>query len=93
MAKGEGADQYSNNSLLTNKPVNPDVVKLAGKVSWLMYSFMNNNISSKCVCMNVQPELNWRGRRLWLNSDSKEVERFDNILMSNFLYVQPNQLV
>ncbi|CAB1350464.1 unnamed protein product [Coregonus sp. 'balchen'] len=31
MAKGEGAEQYSNTSLLTNKPVNPDVVKLAGK--------------------------------------------------------------
>ncbi|KAM9416200.1 sodium-dependent lysophosphatidylcholine symporter 1-B-like isoform 1-T1 [Salvelinus alpinus] len=31
MAKGEGADQYSNNSLLTNKPINPEVVKLAGK--------------------------------------------------------------
>ncbi|XP_036809498.1 sodium-dependent lysophosphatidylcholine symporter 1-B [Oncorhynchus mykiss] len=31
MAKGEGTEQYSNNNLLTNKPVNPDVVKLAVK--------------------------------------------------------------
>ncbi|KAK6327969.1 hypothetical protein J4Q44_G00036150 [Coregonus suidteri] len=31
MAKGEGTELYSNNSLLTNKPVNPDVVKLAVK--------------------------------------------------------------
>eukprot|EP00063_Salmo_salar_P059412 XP_014034247.1 PREDICTED: sodium-dependent lysophosphatidylcholine symporter 1-B-like [Salmo salar] len=31
MAKGEGTEQYSNNNLLTNKPVNPDAVKLAAK--------------------------------------------------------------
>lgn len=34
MAKGEGAEQYSNASLL-NKPVSSDAFKLARKVSWL----------------------------------------------------------
>lgn len=39
MAKGEGTEQYSNNNLLTNKPVNPDAVKLAAKVSLIHLYF------------------------------------------------------
>lgn len=39
MAKGEGAEQYSNASLL-NKPVSADGIQLAKKVSPLLYSKM-----------------------------------------------------
>ena len=48
MAKGEGAEQYSNTSLLNKPAVSSDAIKLAGKVS----SFIGN-LSKKIIIMGL----------------------------------------